>query len=102
MHTLGNTGSYRYMAPEVGLGLTYNEQVDVYGYGVILYECLTNEKAFDDISRDSYNESVYVGDFRPPLAPVGSNLQDKHEDINKSLRVSVCICLHIVMCTVYK
>ena len=34
----GNTGSLRYMAPEVALKLPYNEKVDVYSFGIILWQ----------------------------------------------------------------
>jgi serine/threonine protein kinase len=36
----GETGSYRFMAPEVFLHLSYNETVDVYSYGMILFYIL--------------------------------------------------------------
>eukprot|EP00536_Pseudo-nitzschia_multiseries_P017950 jgi/Psemu1/227161/e_gw1.1969.3.1 len=33
----GETGSYRFMAPEIFLHMSYNETVDVYSYGMILF-----------------------------------------------------------------
>ncbi|KAL4421519.1 hypothetical protein ABPG75_010810 [Micractinium tetrahymenae] len=36
----GQTGAFVYMAPEVLLGKPYNEKVDVFSFGVILYELL--------------------------------------------------------------
>jgi serine/threonine protein kinase len=37
----GQTGSYLSMAPEVFLGQPYNEKVDVFSFGVLLYELLS-------------------------------------------------------------
>jgi serine/threonine protein kinase len=34
----GNTGSLRYMAPEVALEKAYNHKVDVYSYGILLWQ----------------------------------------------------------------
>jgi serine/threonine protein kinase len=36
----GETGSYRYMAPEVFLHRPYDKMVDVFSFGVILYEMI--------------------------------------------------------------
>jgi len=36
----GETGSYRFMAPEIFRHLSYNETVDVYSYGMILFYLL--------------------------------------------------------------
>ncbi len=38
-HT-GQTGSWLYMAPEVMLNKPYNEKVDIFSLGIILYEVL--------------------------------------------------------------
>lgn len=32
----GETGSFRYMAPEVAMCQPYNQRADVYGFGVLL------------------------------------------------------------------
>ena len=34
----GNTGSMRYMAPEVALGNPYNHKVDVYSFGILFWQ----------------------------------------------------------------
>jgi serine/threonine protein kinase len=34
----GNTGSLRYMAPEVALDKPYNHKVDVYSFGILLWQ----------------------------------------------------------------
>ena len=44
----GETGSYRYMAPEVFRHETYNEKVDVYAFAMIFYELLEGIPPFID------------------------------------------------------
>jgi serine/threonine protein kinase len=39
----GNTGSLRYMAPEVALRKPYTEKVDVYSFGILLWQMATGE-----------------------------------------------------------
>ena len=44
----GETGSYRYMAPEVFRHEIYNEKVDVYAFAMIFYELLEGIPPFID------------------------------------------------------
>lgn len=68
----GETGAYCYMAPEVLLGQPYNEKVDVFSFGIILYELFSrrmlvadfmNTNEFDESKNHAYR--VAAG-FRPP------------------------------------
>ena len=43
----GNTGSRRYMAPEVAGVRPYNLSVDAYSFGILLWEMSALEKPFD-------------------------------------------------------
>ena len=43
----GNTGSRRYMAPEVAGVRPYNLSVDAYSFGILLWELSALEKPFD-------------------------------------------------------
>ncbi|CAN0454116.1 unnamed protein product, partial [Laminaria digitata] len=63
----GETGSARYMAPEVAESRPYNEKVDVYSYGVILWEMTTLKKPFDGMGRDRFFSQVVRGSHRPPI-----------------------------------
>lgn len=45
----GETGSYRYMAPEVFRHEPYNSKVDVYAYAMICYELFSGRKPFGQI-----------------------------------------------------
>ncbi len=63
----GETGPMRYMAPEVVESLPYNEKVDVYAFGLLLWEMLQTTEAFLGMSiREFYTRVVNEG-ARPPL-----------------------------------
>jgi serine/threonine protein kinase len=64
----GETGSLRYMAPEVADGLRYNYSADVYSFGIILWELNAMKKPFEGLSRDLFYERVVHGGERPPLS----------------------------------
>ena len=42
----GNTGSLRYMAPEVALEKPYNSSVDVYSFGILFWQITSLETPF--------------------------------------------------------
>lgn len=46
----GHTGSYRWMAPEVVRNEKYSEKVDVYSFGVILWEMVSADIPFSSMS----------------------------------------------------
>eukprot|EP01025_Chloroclados_australasicus_P064342 TRINITY_DN8583_c0_g1_i2.p3 TRINITY_DN8583_c0_g1~~TRINITY_DN8583_c0_g1_i2.p3 ORF type:complete len:208 (-),score=8.16 TRINITY_DN8583_c0_g1_i2:1538-2161(-) len=69
----GNVGSYLYMAPEVFLNQTYNEKVDVFSFGVIVWELFSKDMLSSRVAingtRDEvirYCAKVSVG-YREPL-----------------------------------
>lgn len=63
----GETGSLRYMAPEVAESKPYNHKADVFSFGIILWELMSRKKPFDGLNRDSFYESVVHGGGRPPI-----------------------------------
>lgn len=65
----GNTGSRRYMAPEVAKELPYNASVDVYSFGILLQELLTGEKPFCGYSSGKHMALVVMGGERPRVDP---------------------------------
>jgi len=63
----GETGSLRYMAPEVAESKPYNHKADVFSFGILLWELLSCKKPFDGLNRDSFYERVVHGGGRPPI-----------------------------------
>ncbi len=63
----GNTGSLRYMAPEVVLSKPYTEKVDVYSFGIILWQLASEATPFKGFTRDDFLAKVVVGNERPKI-----------------------------------
>ena len=68
----GNTGSLRYMAPEVALSEPYNLSVDTYSFGLLLWQICSLDLPYDGMSRLDHSELVVYGNERPPLDPTWS------------------------------
>jgi len=64
----GNTGSRRYMAPEVAMMKPYNELVDVYSFAIILWEICSLQKAYRGLNKLQIYKQVYQGNVRPSLS----------------------------------
>lgn len=77
----GRAGSLLYMAPEVIMRMNYDEKVDIFSFGTVMYELLQKNVlmvfvsasgCFEDMER--YAQSVaeghrpYIPDFWPPGA----------------------------------
>jgi serine/threonine protein kinase len=62
----GSTGSLRYMAHEVALNAHYNEKVDIYSFGVILYEMVTGVTPFKGFGKAKFISEVIEKHYRPP------------------------------------
>ena len=68
----GKVGSLRYMAPEMYLMQLYTESVDVYSFGILLWQLVTCEKPFDGYSSEQLVKEVgdiiyYTDHFVLPL-----------------------------------
>jgi serine/threonine protein kinase len=61
----GNTGTLRYMAPEVAIGKPYNSTVDVYSFGVIVWQILKGDVPFQGMGRKAFMDRVVAGGERP-------------------------------------
>jgi serine/threonine protein kinase len=46
-----NVGTVQWMAPEVLLGLEYDESVDIYSLGIIMWELFTGQCPFEGLSQ---------------------------------------------------
>jgi serine/threonine protein kinase len=65
----GQTGSCRYMAPEVYLNRSYDHRVDVFSFSVLAYEVLARRRAYDTLllTMDQVAKAVAASGLRPPL-----------------------------------
>lgn len=63
----GKIGTQRYMAPEVGCCLPYNQKADVYSLSLVLWECLSLVKPFATHSKCIHRAMVLEGEERPCL-----------------------------------
>lgn len=63
----GNTGSKRYMAPEVAMSARYNLKVDVFSYGILFWEMCALEKPFDGFTEVQHRNFVVERGHRPNL-----------------------------------
>ena len=63
----GNTGSLRYMAGEVALRQPYNEKVDVYSYGILLWQMAKDKVPFKGMNRADFMNQVVRKGVRPKI-----------------------------------
>ena len=63
----GNTGSLRYMSPEIARHEAYNLTADVYSYSLLLWQILSLNKPYDGMDRNSHADRVVYGFERPRL-----------------------------------
>ena len=65
----GETGTYRWMAPEVIRHETYSSLADVYSFAIMVWQFLTHEEPFLDVSATDAAKMVALEQQRPPLPP---------------------------------
>ncbi|WOG99492.1 hypothetical protein DCAR_0518844 [Daucus carota subsp. sativus] len=63
----GFTGTYRWMAPEMIKGKAQTKKVDVYSFGIVLWELLTSLTPFDNMTPEQAAFAVCQKNARPPL-----------------------------------
>ena len=64
-----DTGSPRYMAPEVFLGKRYNESVDVYSFSILMWQILKLQTPFEGYTMNLLKKKVIDGGTRPKCDP---------------------------------
>jgi len=63
-------GTLVWMAPEMILGEGYNEKVDVYSFGIILWEILTRQKPYPHyVDPKAFCNAICFSHERPPIPP---------------------------------
>jgi serine/threonine protein kinase len=65
----GDTGSPRYMAPEVALQENYNESSDVYSFAILMFQMLALETPFEGFSMAMFEKKVVREGCRPRVDP---------------------------------
>ncbi|XP_039025508.1 serine/threonine/tyrosine-protein kinase HT1-like [Hibiscus syriacus] len=63
----GFTGTYRWMAPEMIKEKHHTKKVDVYSFGIVLWELLTALTPFDNMTPEQAAFAVCQKNARPPL-----------------------------------
>jgi len=63
----GQTGSTRYMSPEVALSQPYSCQAEVFSFATILWQMAAHERPFRGMSVAEFEERVARGGERPPI-----------------------------------
>jgi serine/threonine protein kinase len=61
----GNTGSLRYMAPEVARGETYNQRVDTYSFGILFWQICSLQTPYAGFTTKMHAEKVVRQGHRP-------------------------------------
>lgn len=61
----GNTGSLRYMAPEVALCEPYDQRVDSYSFGILFWQICSLTTPFLGFSTKMHSDRVVRAGFRP-------------------------------------
>jgi serine/threonine protein kinase len=96
----GDTGSPRYMAPEVALANPYNETVDVYSFCILLWQILKIETPFEGYTMNMFTKKVTMAGTRPMCDPKWpesiSNMMKLGWGVSIKNRPSmddVCVCL---------
>ena len=62
----GQTGSLRYMSPEVALSRPYNHKADVFSFATVIWELCAHRKPFEDLSPEVFMRAIANG-HRPKI-----------------------------------
>ena len=94
----GNTGSLRFMAPEVALNEPYGFSSDMYSFGLTLWQMMAMEEPFDAITgRETFVDLVAKNGARPMIEDTwGGPLVDVlkscwHGDLTKRPTATQCV-----------
>ena len=85
----GYTGSLRYMAPEVAQRLPYNEKVDVYSYGIMVWQMARDKIPFKGLYLHVLHACIHV------CVCVCVCCVCVRVSVCMCERVSVCVCMYV-------
>jgi serine/threonine protein kinase len=63
----GFTGSLRYMAPESALRKPYSEKVDVFSFGILVWQMARDKVPFKGLGKEEFLRNISLGGVRPKL-----------------------------------
>ena len=63
----GLTGALRYMAPENGLRKPYNQKVDIYSWGMLMWYIMALEPPLGSYTPKMFIERVFEKGYRPAI-----------------------------------
>lgn len=70
----GQTGSLRYMAPEVMRCESYSEKVDIYAFGLIMWQVATGLSPYAGMNKNDIFSRVARNHERPPINAISREL----------------------------
>ena len=70
----GNTGSLRYMAPEVALSRPYSHKAEIFAFAVLLWQMWSHEVPFSDCDVKGFYRRVCHNGERPKLPSKGPDM----------------------------
>jgi len=62
-----DTGSLRYMAPEVAQGKSYNDTCDVFSFSILCWQIFTTDTPYEGFNVKMFEKSVIKGGVRPKV-----------------------------------
>ena len=96
----GHTGTLRYQATEVALGLPYNESCDVYSFAIVLWEILSMKRAFREYTSELLRKFVFNKPYkRPPRSNKWSDAlrENMHKAWSPVIRQRPSMCAMVNM-----
>lgn len=67
-HQTGLVGTPAWMAPEMMGRKSYTEKVDIYSFGIVLWEILTEQMPFDGLHQGQVFQLILIDDDRPYIS----------------------------------
>lgn len=83
-HLSSAVGSWQWMAPEVMLGIPYDEKVDVFSFGILMHEIMSGIAPYEDQEDISAIQMMVLQGVRPDMAllPTGC-----HQDLKALMKM---------------
>lgn len=86
----GETGSYRYMAPEVFRHEPYNSSVDIYSYSMILFQLVETNPPFAGMDPISAAKNAAMYDLRPSFVQLSGSAPGYKREVRELIESCWC------------